>query len=100
MAQAFKLFFTSEATQQLTGLKENPALKKRYKAVVKALKFLAANPRHPGLNTHEFTSLQGPNGEKVFEAYAEQKTPCAYRIFWFYGPQKDHITIITITPHP
>ena len=99
MAGVFKLFFTEEAQKQLIAL-ATPALKKRYKAVVKSLKFLAVNPRHPGLKTHEFTSLKGPNGEKVFEAYAEQNTPAAYRIFWIYGPNKDNITVITITPHP
>ena len=52
-------------------------------AISKAL-FTASDPRHPGLKTHEFTSLKGPNGEKVFEAYAEQSTPSAYRIFWYY----------------
>jgi len=25
-----------------------------------------------------FTSLKGPNGEKVFEAYVQQRTPAAY----------------------
>jgi len=68
--------------------------------VIKELKFLAANPRHPGLNTHEFTTLHGPDNEKVFEAYAEQATPGAYRIFWYYGPAKDQMTIIAIISHP
>jgi hypothetical protein len=48
----------------------------------KALGMLEANPRHPGLNTHKFVSIKGPNGEEVFEAYAENKTPAAWRIFW------------------
>jgi hypothetical protein len=42
----------------------------------------------------------GPNGEEVFEAYAENNTPGAYRIFWVYGPGKDVITILAITAHP
>ncbi|HAM50446.1 MAG TPA: hypothetical protein DCP92_07015 [Nitrospiraceae bacterium] len=75
-------------------------LAKRYKAVKKSLQFLSRNPRHPSLSTHEFTTLQGPNREKVFEAYAEQSTPAAYRIFWYYGPKENQITIIAITPHP
>jgi hypothetical protein len=58
------------------------------------------NPRHQGLNTHKYSSLKGPNGEEVFEAYAENNTASAYRIFWCYGPGKDVITIIAITPHP
>ena len=28
---------------------------------------------------------KGRNGEKAFEAYAQQRTPSAYRVFWFYG---------------
>lgn len=34
------------------------------------------------------------------EAYAENKTPAAYRIFWHYGPGQDEITVIAIIPHP
>jgi hypothetical protein len=37
---------------------------------------------------------------KIFEAYAQHKTPGAYRVFWCYGPGKQEITIIAITPHP
>ena len=61
---------------------------------------LQTNPRHPGLKTHEYTTLKGPNDEKVFEAYAENKTPAAFRIFWYYGPKKSEITIVAITSHP
>jgi hypothetical protein len=61
---------------------------------------LETNPRHPGLNTHKYTALQSLLGEEVFEAYAENKTPAAYRIFWYYGPNKKEITIIAITQHP
>lgn len=100
MTGPFKLFFTNEADRQLSELKKSQSLKKQYKAVIKALKFLAVNPRHPRLNTHEFTTLHGPNNEKVFEAYAEQATPGAYRIFWYYDPTKDQMTIIAIIPHP
>lgn len=73
-----------------------------YKQVTKALKLLSTNPRHPGLETHEFNSIDNPytSTQKVFEAYAQQNTPRAYRIFWCYGPQKGEITILAITPHP
>ena len=76
------------------------SLKKRLKAVRKALGYLEVNPRHPSLNTHKFSSLSGPNGEEVLEAYAENQTASAYRIFWYYGPGKGVITIIAIAPHP
>ncbi len=96
----FSLRFTSEAKANLETLQHNPALQKQWKAVRKALGFLEMNPRHPGLNTHSYSSLAGINGEKVFEAYAENHTPGAYRIFWHYGVGKDTITIIAIVPHP
>lgn len=96
----FELYLTHEAGDQLIGLKNDKGLEKRYTAVKKALRFLSANPRHKGLKTHEFTGMKGPKGEKVFEAYAEQATPAAYRIFWYYGPDKNQITILAITPHP
>jgi hypothetical protein len=51
--------------------------------------------------------LTGLSGEKIFEAYAQNNTPGAYRIFWHYGPDEitskkraPVITIVAITPHP
>lgn len=96
----FELLFTDQANANLDSLEADASLAKRLKAVRKALALLETNPRHPGLNTHKFSSLKGPGGEEVFEAYAENKTPAAWRIFWYYGPDKKQITILAITPHP
>lgn len=74
----------------------SPKLKK----VRKALGLLETNPRHPGLATHEFASLTGPAGEKVFEAYVENRTPGAWRVFWYYGPEPGMTRILNIPPHP
>ncbi len=95
----FRLYFSPDAAAQLKSLAENPALSKRLKAVRSALGKLESNPRHPGLNTHKYPEYLGNKGEVIFEAYAENKTPGAYRIFWHYGPGKDVITVIAITPH-
>ena len=95
-----ELVFTPQADADLRELENNPARKKRLQAVRKCLGLLETNLRHPSLNTHEFHSLQGPAGEKVFEAYAQQQTPGAYRVFWYYGPEKGMITIVAITRHP
>jgi hypothetical protein len=95
-----KLTFTPQADADLRAIEKNLSQKDTLKAVRKCLGFLEINLRHPSLNTHEFRSLKGPNGEKVFEAYAQQKTPGAYRIFWYYGPERGMITIVAITPHP
>jgi hypothetical protein len=96
----FTLRFTSLVNEQLDQLEKNPALLKRLKAVRKTLAFLEINSRHPSLNTHKYSALQGDRGEEIFEAYAENNTPAAYRIFWHYGPGNKEITIIAITAHP
>ena len=54
----------------------------------KAMVLLSGNPRHPGLHSHEITSLTARYGQKVWESYLENDTPKAGRIFWCYGPDK------------
>jgi len=93
------LRFTSRAIKDLETLSRDGGLRKRFKSVQKALGLLETNPRHPSLRTHKFQTLQGPGGEPVFEAYAENKTPAAYRIFFYYGTD-DQIVIVAVTPHP
>jgi hypothetical protein len=94
------LEFSDEAKGQLERLSAESALSKRLKSVRKALGYLEINPRHQSLHTHKFQSLKGPHNEEVFEAYAENRTPAAYRIFWYYGPTQGKITVVAITPHP
>ena len=96
----FSIHLTDEAEAALEELQRDTGLGKRLKAVRKTLALLESNPRHPGLQTHKFRSLSGPGGEEVFEAYAEQATPAAYRVFWCYGPARGEITVIAITSHP
>lgn len=91
---------TPTARRQLQELERDKSLEKRLKAVRKTLGLMETNLRHPSLNTHEYKSLKGARGEKVFEAYAESRTPAAYRVFWHYGPGKNEITVLAITPHP
>lgn len=96
----YELLFTPQADSDLNELENDRAKRKVLKSVRKTLGYMETNLRHPSLNTHEFTSLKGPNGEKVFEAYAQQKIPAAFRIFWYYGPKRKQITVVAITPHP
>ena len=96
----FELEWADEAKRTYNLLKDDASQKKRYKAIKKTIGFLAMDPHHNSLQTHEYVSLKGPSGEKVFEAYAEQNTPAAYRVFWYYGPSKGIITIFAITSHP
>ena len=97
---SFSLVFTAAAAEHLEQLERDRGLAKRLKAVRKTLARLETDPRHPGLQSHEFKSLSGVQGVKVFESYAEQDTPAAYRVFWHYGPEKGQVTIIAITSHP
>ena len=115
---AFELLWTPQAQETFSQLqtaaekaldsrqklKRTKASKQEglFKQVYECLVLLSENPRHPGLNTHEFHSLPHPYdpSAKVFEAYVQNRTPGAYRIFWCYGPDKAQMTIIAITPHP
>jgi hypothetical protein len=102
-----KIQFTEAAAVHLRELEQNPASAGVLKQVRKTLKFLEQNPAHPSLHTHEYSSLRGANDERVFEAYAQNQTPGAYRVFFHYGPDQTVagrrvpvLTIVAITPHP
>lgn len=103
-----KLRFTPAADEQLANIEKSPALKGALKQLRKTLGYLETNLRAKSLQTHEYESLTKRYRKKVFEAYAQQDTPAAYRVFWHYGPDEidgsgKHIPIITIvaiTPHP
>ena len=98
----FVLVFTRGAHEALERLEATPQHAGLVKQIKKTLGFLCTNPRHPSLQTHVFHSLEHPYQprEHVFEAYVQQHTPAAYRLFWCYGPHKNQITIIAMTPHP
>jgi hypothetical protein len=114
----FALKWTAEAAAKYEALKqaadearENRGKKKKSKKskqeglftqVAKAISLLKQNPRHPGLCCHQYSELPHPYDprEKVWEAYAQNDTPGAYRVFWCYGPGRGYLTIIAITPHP
>jgi hypothetical protein len=90
----FSLQFTAVAADALAELGQFD-FKKHHK-VLKTLALMESNIRHPGLKTHKYNSLSGSNGEEVFEAYVENTTPAAFRIFWYYDPNPGIITILAI----
>jgi hypothetical protein len=94
----FKLKFTPEAKKSLNSIEKTDP--KKHKKVLKTLGLMEINLRHPSLNSHKYNSISGLNGQEVFEAYVENKTPGAFRVFWYYGPNHDELTILAITPHP
>jgi len=102
-----ELHFTSEAQRNLKALETTSSKAGVLKQVRKVLGYLETNPRHPSLNTHKYDSLSGPGGEEVFEAYAQNDAPGAYRVFFMYGPDRKEgkkrlpgLTMIAITSHP
>ncbi len=98
----FNIYFTERAQHELRKLEALPSKKGLVKQIKKSLGFLQTNPKRPSLNTHVYDSIPHPydTKKKVFEAYAQNNTPSAYRIFWCYGHDEKQITIIAITPHP
>ncbi len=93
----FELDLSDEAEQVIASIARDAA---RLRKVENALARLQANPRHPGLNTHRYQSKSGPNGEPVWEAYVENQTPGAWRIWFWHGTDRETITVLTIGPHP
>lgn len=96
----FEIVFTDDAKEQMEELQYRKDKKPVFKSVCKILGLMEVNLKHPSLKTHKYDSVKGPNGEEVFESYAQNNTPGAYRIFWHYGPKKEMITILQICPHP
>lgn len=94
----FRLQYQPEAEEALANLEQIDP--KKYKKVLKTLGLMQTNLRHPRLKSHKYDSICGPEEEEVFEAYVENKTSGAFRVFWYYGPGKNVITILAITPHP
>lgn len=96
----FELKFTEQADFDMNALRSDNSKKAISKAVIKSLRFMMVNLKHPSLQTHKYNEFHGPNNEEIFESYAQNNTPGAYRIFWYYGPGKKVITILRITAHP
>ena len=94
----FRLVFTTDAAEQKNHLEATNQSK--YKKVRKALGQIEKDPHYPGLHTHKYKSLKAPQGKPIFQSYAENLTAAAYRIFWYYGPRDNDITITSIVNHP
>ncbi|MFP4260707.1 MAG: hypothetical protein ACLFS1_06465 [Opitutales bacterium] len=103
----FTIYFDGEAETLINGLGEkaiagelNREEKDLYRKIRKALQHLEANPRHPGLNSHEIDALTEKYGVRIWESYLENRKAGARRIFWIYGPETKEITIVGIENHP
>lgn len=97
----FKLVLTAEAKANLATLEADAGLAIPLKAVRKALARLEVEPNYPALNVHPWQGKMCPHNKTLFEAYAQNKTPGAYRIFFCYVPEeRGTIMVVSITAHP
>ncbi|MFY9233587.1 MAG: hypothetical protein WAO58_03915 [Fimbriimonadaceae bacterium] len=94
----FKLIVQPTAEKAWKAL-EKPD-KVRFDKVGNCLYKLGQDPKSPGLKSKRYKSLDKKHSESIWESYAENNVPAAYRVFWHYGPGKDEITVVAITPHP
>ena len=100
----YKLRYAKQADELLSVLESDRAQAARLKKVRKALRYLESNPRRPGLHSHQYESFPVDREVTVWDAYVENNTPGAWRIFWRYGPDEQDgqsvITVLYIGPHP
>ena len=95
---AFALVEAEKVTDTIANIKATDL--RKWKKVVRCLGKLERDPRHPGLASHPYEVLKGPNGEEIWESYVESDTPSAWRVWWFYGPNRGEITVTDLGPHP
>lgn len=72
----------------------------RHKKVLKVLALLEQDPSYRSLETHRYVDLDKVFGESIWQSNVEAGTPSAWRIWWFYGPDKEAITVVDLGPHP
>jgi hypothetical protein len=97
---AFSLREPPDVATQRASLEASD--RKKWQKVNKALRFLASDPSHNGLQAHKWDSLKGtgPNGEDIWTAYVENHTPSAWRIFYYYPKnERGVIALLSIEPH-
>ena len=103
-----ELRFTHTADKQLSDIENNHALTGILKQVRKTLGYLETNLRSKSLQTHKHNLLSSRYKREIFEAYVQQNTSGAYRVFWHYGDDEvdkngkrvSVITVVHIGPHP
>ncbi len=100
LAQKYRLILTDTARAQIKAVSENPAQAGLEFQLKAAIAKLVHDPKFKGLNSHKYDSLNDRYGKEVWESYVQNNTPGAWRIFWFYGPGKDEVTLVLATPHP
>ena len=95
----FNIKLTPLALKQLEEIKKREPRQGLLKQIIKTIRFLSENPRHQSLHTHKNQKLSASCKLEIFQAYVQNYTPGAYRIFFTYST-KNEITITSIEAHP
>jgi hypothetical protein len=102
-----KIKFTLTADLQYAAREAAPSKTALFEQVRKAIGHQEIDLHHSSFNAHAFTSLSGENGEKVFEASAQNTLLARIGSFGITVPMKPRgkkrvpvITIVAITRHP
>ena len=85
----FRLRLDDDAAKTLQELQHNHSKKRILKDVLKTLEFMKTNLRHPSLNTHEYHSFKGPNGEKFLNPTPNKKLPEHIEFFSIMDQNRD-----------
>jgi hypothetical protein len=98
----YRLKLAPQALAQRDELRRTD--ERKYKKLDKALRHLKENPAHPGLHAHKWDTLKGkaPDGGDIWTAYVENRTPSAWRIFYYFDrsdPDSPTICVASIRPH-
>ena len=82
----------------LKTAKDQPALKRRYEKVKRAIKVMReVGPSYPAFESHRMKHLAGPGRRPIWNSYIENRTPGAWRMYWVYG--EDEVYILSVGPH-
>ena len=98
----YELKFTEDADLDMAELKSDNSKRAVAKAVVKSLKFMKVNLKHPSLNTHKYDEMEGPNGrERFLSLMLKIIRQELIEYFGSTGPEKDRNNYCCYSaPHP
>lgn len=97
------LAISSRAKKELDALDADGNLAKRARAARNAIHQIAKDPRYPSLRTKKlsgstYNGIDVSKGD-IYQSYAENGVPGAYRIFWRYRDDGE-IEILSVAHHP
>lgn len=97
-APKFELVITAKVEKAMRSVKSD---KRRSRRIATTLAHLAdEGPEYPSLQSHRFDALDKEIGETVWESWVESAVQDAWRVWWYFGPEKGQITVFLLGPHP